>query len=65
MWLQDLATGELIKAAENGVPQDVVFGMNGETVRAFRWYAELTAVGRLFADGFESGGTEAWTEVAP
>jgi FG-GAP repeat len=65
MWLQDLATGELIKAADGGVIADYTFNMDGETVRAFRWYAELTALGGIFADDFESGGTSAWTEVAP
>jgi len=65
MWMQDLATGELIKASTDGELTDYVFNMNGENVRVFRWYAELMAVGRLFADGFENGGTGAWSEVEP
>jgi len=37
MWLEDLDTGEMIKVAEDGVPQDYWFNMDGQTVRTFRW----------------------------
>ncbi len=37
MWLEDMDTGDLVKVAEDGVPTDYWFNMDGQTVRTFRW----------------------------